>query len=533
MRFLRAGRTVSTSMSATGLTDVGVVRSSNQDNFAVRLGKDAPVGEALLAVADGMGGHAAGEIASQMSLDLFIDALSTSPAPTERSLRAAAEQANDGVYKASFLGPNMRGMGTTLVAGMLVGGVLHICNVGDSRAYLLREGRLAQLTRDHSWVGDMVARGLLTPEQASVHPRRNVLTRALGVGGDVQVDVTRAFLRQGDRILLCSDGLYGLVDESTIAAILNRRSLRAASRDLVRLANRAGGTDNITVVVAQMDLAVEAVESATIADNPEDTLTPGSRPPLHTGFGLREAAIAANDAGVSAGPPWRGRLPLIAAGGFGAIIVIVFLMFVVSQSGEDDGRSGRPSLTTPPENGASTPPHSPIPNGAEASVAAPVQAIAPSATPEPSPTAAATPTGSSTATSTRGDALQPASMPAPEPTPTVAPMPANTPAAKSRHSEAPQPTGSSAATSTTTAKTISTSTPAATSTTSDADQTTATSSATSTASDGQTSTSTPAATSTTSDVDQTRATSSVTSTTSAIPTPTVKPTPTPAVRCWG
>ena len=263
-------------MSAEGITDVGVVRSLNEDNFTVLLGRDAPVGDALLAVADGMGGHAAGEIASQMSLDLLIDALSRSSSPTAQSLKAAAERANDGVYRASSLGPNLQGMGTTLVAGLLVGGVLLVCNVGDSRAYLLRAGRLTQLTRDHSWVGDMVAKGLLTSEQASVHPRRNVITRALGVGESVQVDVTRFIIRKGDRMLFCSDGLHGLVDDGTIAAILSRKSLKGAARELVRYAKRAGGDDNITVIVAQMDSARQVVPSQpeNVAGDSDITLPP-------------------------------------------------------------------------------------------------------------------------------------------------------------------------------------------------------------------------------------------------------------------
>ena len=261
-------------MSAEGITDVGVVRSLNEDNFTVLLGQDAPLGDALLAVADGMGGHAAGEIASQMSLDLLIDALSRSSSPTAQSLKASVERANDGVYRASSLGPNLQGMGTTLVAGLLAGGMLHVSNVGDSRAYLLRAGRLSHLTRDHSWVEDMVARGLLTSEQASVHPRRNVLTRAVGVGADVQVDVTRVLLQQGDRILLCSDGLHGLVDDAAIQTIMNERSLRAVARDLVRAANRAGGVDNITVVVAQMDSVVQTAQPENTSDSSSITLPP-------------------------------------------------------------------------------------------------------------------------------------------------------------------------------------------------------------------------------------------------------------------
>ena len=273
MRLIRGRREDAAPMSATGITDVGIVRSSNEDNLAVLLGEDAPLGDAILAVADGMGGHSAGEIASQISLDSLIDTLSSKASPTEKSLREAVEVANKRVYSASFLG-NLQGMGTTLVAGLLAGGVLFISNIGDSRAYLLRSGVLRQLTRDHSWVADMVAKGLLTSEQASVHPRRNLLTRALGVDESVQVDLTRIILTRGDRILLCSDGLHGLVNDSAIAAMLGGRSLRSTARELVRSAKRAGGTDNITVIVAQMDSTVQVVQPENVVESPEITLPP-------------------------------------------------------------------------------------------------------------------------------------------------------------------------------------------------------------------------------------------------------------------
>ena len=269
MRLFRR-RASSNPMSATGITDVGVVRSSNQDNFEVLLGKDAPAGDALLAVADGMGGHAAGEIASQVSLDSLKSALSDITSPTEQSLREAVELSNTRVYSASLM-DGLQGMGTTLVVGLLVGDVLFICNVGDSRAYVLRDGLLKQVTRDHSWVADMVAGGLLTPEQAAVHPRRNVLTRALGIGEIVQVDTGRIRLRRGDRVLLCSDGLHGLVSDGAMSGILSGGPIKRTARDLVRSAKRAGGTDNITVIVAQVnsDLRKDPTE---LADEVSDTV---------------------------------------------------------------------------------------------------------------------------------------------------------------------------------------------------------------------------------------------------------------------
>ena len=240
-------------VSATGITDVGNLRSTNEDSFVVLLGRDAPLGDALIAVADGMGGHASGEVASQMALDDLIDALSKTSSLTNHSIRRAVELANRRINSASTLAPELRGMGTTLVAGLLAGSVLLVSNVGDSRAYLFRAGELRVLTKDHSWVREMVAQGLLTSEEASSHPRRNILTRALGVVEPVMVDIFRIELRQGDRILLCSDGLHGLVNDSAIASILSGESLKGAAGELVESAKRAGGTDNITVVVAQID----------------------------------------------------------------------------------------------------------------------------------------------------------------------------------------------------------------------------------------------------------------------------------------
>ena len=274
MRFLRRWYRRASPISAAGITDAGVVRSSNQDDFLVLLGKDAPTGEALLAVADGMGGHSAGEIASRMALDLLRYELSKTSSPTEESLRRAVLLSNEGVYLESTLVSNLRGMGTTLVAGLLVGSVLLICNIGDSRAYLLRSGVLQLLTRDHSWVNEMVAQGNLTPEQASIHPRRNVITRALGVAEYVQVDVSRILLQQGDRILLCSDGLHGLVNDDLLSEILGKRYVKRVARELVETAKRAGGTDNITVIVAQIDSEIPSDRPDSTADSHSITLPP-------------------------------------------------------------------------------------------------------------------------------------------------------------------------------------------------------------------------------------------------------------------
>ena len=242
-------------VSAFGDTDVGRVRSANQDDLAVKMGEESPLGEALVAVADGMGGHAAGEVASEMSLKLLIESLAGESAPSEDALRRAFARANAGVFGEASAKPEYRGMGTTLVAALFAGGGMIIGNVGDSRMYLWRGGELERVTKDHSWVGEMVAAGALTEEQAARHPRRNILTRALGVGASVEADIMRLQLRRGDRVMLCSDGLHGMVDDKTIAEIMGARSLdlKKAVSELIELANKAGGTDNITVALARID----------------------------------------------------------------------------------------------------------------------------------------------------------------------------------------------------------------------------------------------------------------------------------------
>ena len=272
-------------VSAFGDTDIGRVRSVNQDAYVVLTGGDAPLGEALVAVADGMGGHAAGEVASQMSLDLLVASLKRASAPDERALRDAFAQANAGVFQAASHNPEYRGMGTTLVVGLLTGGELIIGNVGDSRMYLLRNDKLERVTRDHSWVGEMVASNMLTEEQAANHPRRNVLTRALGVAASVESDLSRLKLRRGDRLMLCSDGLHGMVDDTTIKRIIGGKSLKLerAARELIELANKAGGTDNITVALARIDADLEssAAESAqdTTAARAPDASAAATLPP--------------------------------------------------------------------------------------------------------------------------------------------------------------------------------------------------------------------------------------------------------------
>jgi protein phosphatase len=221
-------------------TDVGRVREGNEDAYLV------DDGMGLIAVADGMGGHRAGEVASATALEALRAAVNGG-----RPLREAIEDANSAVYEKSLTDASLRGMGTTLTAGTLAaGGTLIVGHVGDSRAYLLHDGELRRLTTDHTLVEEMVRDGRLTADEAAVHPLRSRITRALGVEASVEVDVYPVELLPGDRLLLCSDGLTGMVQPDEIAATLRREddATRAAT-SLVDAANAAGGEDNITVVV--------------------------------------------------------------------------------------------------------------------------------------------------------------------------------------------------------------------------------------------------------------------------------------------
>jgi protein phosphatase len=221
-------------------TDVGRVRDENEDGYLV----DEAVG--LVALADGMGGHRGGEIASATALEALRAAVRSGD-----PVREAIEEANRAVYEKSLTDDALHGMGTTLTAGTLVsGGTLLIGHVGDSRAYLLREGRLQQITTDHSHVEELVRDGKITADEAAVHPMRSVITRAIGMDDSVDVDVFPVELHPEDRVLLCSDGLTDMLQESTIEAELRREDdASRAAQHLVDAANSAGGVDNITAVV--------------------------------------------------------------------------------------------------------------------------------------------------------------------------------------------------------------------------------------------------------------------------------------------
>jgi PPM family protein phosphatase len=230
-------------------TDVGKTRDHNEDSFGVGAPDQAERLGDLLVVCDGMGGHAAGEVASKIGVETIL-AIYYGEASEDRAhvLEQAFEQANEQIYA--------RGngsMGTTGVAALLLHDALHIANVGDSRAYLIRDGEIRQISRDHSFVGDQVAAGLITADQARSSPHRNVITRALGYQSGVTVDLFRWPLQIDDIIVLCSDGLHGLVTDAEIARIAGEATPEDAVHQLIDLANSRGGTDNITVAIAQVE----------------------------------------------------------------------------------------------------------------------------------------------------------------------------------------------------------------------------------------------------------------------------------------
>ena len=222
-------------------TDIGKVREGNEDSFLI----EPP----LYAVADGMGGHRGGEVASQLAL-VTVEQLFRQGQGT---LAEQVREANRAVFERSSEDRKVTGMGTTLTAAAVRGNEVHLVHVGDSRAYLLRAGALRQLTEDHTLVGRMLKAGEITEAEAEVHPHRNVLTRALGTEPDVSVDERDVGMLDGDRLVLCSDGLTNMVTESQIQAILESTTdAQEAADRLVRAANRAGGVDNITVVVLDL-----------------------------------------------------------------------------------------------------------------------------------------------------------------------------------------------------------------------------------------------------------------------------------------
>jgi serine/threonine protein phosphatase PrpC len=310
-------------------TDTGRQRQANEDSYFAR----AP----LFAVADGMGGAQAGEVASRIAARAFERKRSVSAEePAEGQLEEIAQQANREIHQLAQEDSSRAGMGTTLTAALLRDDEVALGHVGDSRAYLLRDGQLKRLTKDHSLVEELRRQGRLTEEQAEEHPQRSIITRALGPEPDVNVDTMTFPARDGDVFLLCSDGLTTMVPDDQIRDILvNSRSLRSAVNRLVDAANRGGGRDNITAVafrVADAD-AKEAEEGATLISRTADQAG-------MTGERMRAATDRLRGQGRIPTPSrrrralkWAAAVAVVAAVVVGAVLFVRSIYFL----GTDDG----------------------------------------------------------------------------------------------------------------------------------------------------------------------------------------------------
>ena len=238
-------------------TDIGLRRVRNEDHYGLWLPEDPAVRGrrgALLVIADGMGGARAGDVASHLAVDAVLGTYRDAPGGPLEGLRLAFTAANQVVYAQSLAHPDRGGMGTTLTALLLREGEAFLAHVGDSRAYRVRGGMATALSVDHSLVAQLVRDGLLTADQARVDPRRNVVTRSVGVAPVVEPDVERIgeALRDGDTLLLTTDGLHGLVSDEELGAAGSDPDLDAVCGRLVALARQRGGPDNITVIAARV-----------------------------------------------------------------------------------------------------------------------------------------------------------------------------------------------------------------------------------------------------------------------------------------
>jgi PPM family protein phosphatase len=242
-------------------TDVGMVRSGNEDNFFA----EADERRGVFVVADGMGGHAAGEVASEMSVQIIARHLLPMTSVKQEGapglVGKAMQDANRAVYDRMLAETDKQGMGTTASVMFLSDHGYLIGQIGDSRVYLLRDGALIQITKDHSYVQEQVDAGLLTPEQARYHPYSNVITRCIGASDEVEADIYSGQAKVGDVFLLCSDGLTGMVDDRRLQQLLLARSGPGRIVDsLIAEANGRGGLDNITAVVVQVIALDESAE---------------------------------------------------------------------------------------------------------------------------------------------------------------------------------------------------------------------------------------------------------------------------------
>jgi len=385
------------------LTDTGRARPHNEDYVEYHLPQDPRLMDSkggLYLVADGMGGHQAGEVASHQAIKLVIDQYYSDQAhDVGTSLVRAYKAANRLLYDEAQSDPAKAGMGTTLVAAAVVGRKVYVANVGDSRAYLIGQGRITQITEDHSWVQEQIRMGLLTREQARVHPQRNVVTRALGSKPSVEVDLFEGELAEGDALLLCSDGMSGLVEDWEIEAIVREQSAQNAARSLVAKANERGGMDNITVLIVSNRKEKATVVAAPPAPSEGKKTFPTI--PLLAGAAV---AIMLLVAGILLLPPLlKGQETVTATAG------IVATTASAASAGTPASPLQTPVLSPSP-SGTS------LGQGETTSPAPPTVTLIPTRTPTPTATPKPPSTKSPAATSTSGvtPSLPPAVLVAPE-----------------------------------------------------------------------------------------------------------------------
>jgi serine/threonine protein phosphatase PrpC len=391
---------------AVKLTDVGQARPHNEDYVEFFTPSDPEQLKSkgsLYLVADGMGGHQAGEVASKGAVELVIaNYYGDKGQDAATSLVKAFHTANEQLHIQSETDISKKGMGTTLVAAAILGRKVYVANVGDSRAYLINLSGITQITEDHSWVEEQVRAGLLTPEQARRHPQRNLVTRALGSRPKVEVDLFEGEIGESDTLLLCSDGLTGRVEDSEIASLVLDHPPREAVRQLVALANERGGKDNITAL-----LATAQEESATL--------------------------------GAAAGVPFRresgqrlGAIPIMA--GVLVILILALGLFLAKRTLP----WGMFTAATTPGPSISTDPLTPSPNASpvgetevpppDTPSPTPTESPSPTATDSPEPTATLSPTFTNEPTAEPTNTALPTATPEPatataSPRPTIEPTP--------------------------------------------------------------------------------------------------------------
>jgi protein phosphatase len=228
----------------SAVTDVGRTRTNNQDGYFV--------GDTWCVVADGMGGHNGGEVASRTAIEIIQKSLARQSEHIDALLKNAIYQANGAIYGMSLENPVLAGMGTTAVLCYFNGGEAVIAHVGDSRAYHISPRGTRQVTHDHSIVQQLIESGTITPLEAKTHPQKNLITRAIGTESTIEVDVSRITTEKGDRVLLCTDGLTAFVSDADLERVIREHDIETAANRLVALANSGGGTDNITVVLIEI-----------------------------------------------------------------------------------------------------------------------------------------------------------------------------------------------------------------------------------------------------------------------------------------